>query len=91
MNERSYMAAEQALVDLLKKTRKKRDYFRGRLIKAADLPLPKQHMVTAAYENVDRYDVDILELEGELEMLREEFGVEEDSEQEEESFGEEEN
>lgn len=92
MNEKSYYVVERALYDLLKKTKRKRDYFRGRLIKAEDLPLPKQHMVMAAYNNVDRLNIDIYEIEGELEMLREEFESDSTEENEEgEPVGEEKN
>jgi len=90
MNEKSFVVVERALVDLLKKTQKKRDYFRGRLIKSEDLRLPKQHMIAAAIENVNRYDIDIYEIEGELEMIREAFGMEENTDQEVEWSGEEE-
>ena len=83
MNEKSYEAIEKALMDLLKKTQREQDYFRGRLIKAESLILPKQHMVSAAIDKVNRYTVEINEIEGELEMLREEMGIEEDSVQEE--------
>jgi len=88
MNEKSYEAIEKALMDLLKKTQREQDYFRGRLIKAESLILPKQHMVSAAIDKVNRYTVEINEIEGELEMIREEMGVEEDSDQEEELGGE---
>ncbi len=90
MNERSFAVVERALIDLLKKTKRESDYFRGRLIKAEALPLPNQHMIEAAIEKVNRYAVEISELEGELEMIREELGMEEDATQEEESVGEEE-
>ena len=75
MNEKSFEVVERALVDLLKKTQNQRDYFRGRLIKAEQLHAPKQHMVSAAVDKVNRYEIEITELEGELEMLREEFGM----------------
>jgi hypothetical protein len=78
MNERTIAAAERALIDFLKKTRRERDYFRGRLIKADNLPAPDQHMISAAMSKVDWYAVQIHELEGELEMLREELGLTED-------------
>ena len=78
MNQKSYEVVERALTDLLKKTRREQDYFRGRLIKAESLVLPKQHMIDAAIDKVNRYDVEISEIEGELEMLREEFGTEKD-------------
>ena len=88
MNRKSYAVVERALTDLLKKTQRERDYFRGRLIKAESLVLPKQHMIEAAMEKVTRYAVEISEIEGELEMLREEFGMAEDTTQEEEPGGE---
>ena len=88
MNEKSFAVVERALTDLLKKTQRERDYFRGRLIKAESLVLPKQHMIEAAMEKVTRYAVEISEIEGELEMLREEFGMAEDTTQEEEPGGE---
>ena len=82
MNEKSFALVERALIDLLKKTRNQRDYFRGRLIKAEQLHAPKQHMVSAAVDKVNRYDIEITEIEGELEMLREEFGMGENTDQE---------
>jgi hypothetical protein len=78
MNERTIAAAERALVNFLKKTRRERDYFSGRLIAADNLPAPNQHMISAAMSKVDWYAVEINELEGELEMLREELGLKED-------------
>ncbi len=82
MNQRSYEVVERALTDLLKKTQREQDFFRGRLIQAESLVLPKQHMIEAAMEKVTRYEVEISEIEGELEMLRDEFGMEEDVDQE---------
>ncbi len=82
MNEKSFEVVERALIDLLKKTQNQRDYFRGRLIKAEQLHAPKQHMVSAAVDKVNRYDIEITEIEGELEMLREEFGMGENTDQE---------
>ena len=84
MDEKSFVVVERALTDLLKKTKRERDYFRGRLIKAADLPLPKQHMISAAVDKINRYEVEITEIEGELEMIREELGMEENTDQKEE-------
>ena len=84
MNERTIAMAERALIDFLSKSRREHDYFRGRLIKAEDLPAPNQHMVSAAIGKINWYVVEIDELEGELEMLREEleqFGIEEDIDQ----------
>jgi hypothetical protein len=92
MNERTIAAAEQALVDFLNKARRDRDYFKGRLIKAEDLPKPNQHMIAAAMNKLSWYAVEINELEGELEMLREELeqlGAEADIDPEEEQGGEE--
>lgn len=86
MNERTIAMAERALIDFLKKSRRERDYFRGRLIQAENLPAPDQHMVSAAASKLDWYKVVISDLEGELEMLREELGIEEDTDQQEESI-----
>ncbi len=88
MNEKSFAVVERALTDLLKKTQRESDYFRGRLIQAESLILPKQHMIDAAIDKVNWYVVEISEIEGELEMLREEFGMVEDSIQEEGLRGE---
>jgi len=87
MNERTIAAAEAALINFLKKTRRERDYFKGRLIRADNLPAPDQQMVSAAIGKVNWYAVEISELEGELEILREELGLkkDEDSDQWEES------
>jgi len=73
MNERTIAAAERALVDFLKKTQSERDYFRGRLIQAENIPVPDQHMVTAAVNKLNWYLVEVNEIEGELEILREEL------------------
>ena len=89
MNERTIAMAERALIDFLNKSRREHDYFRGRLIQADNLPAPNQHMVSAAIGKINWYLVEIDELEGELEMLREEleqFGMEEDIDQR-ESWG----
>ncbi len=93
MNERTIAIAERALVDFIKKSRRERDYFRGRLIKADNLPAPNQHMISAAMSKLEWYKVELMELEGELEMLREELGItdtDQNTDQEEEPGGEEE-
>ena len=77
MNERSIALAEMALIDFLTKNRSEYDYFRGRLTEAEGLHAPDQHMVSAAIRKVNWYEVRITDLEGELQMLREEFGIEE--------------
>lgn len=90
MNERTIEAAERALSDFLKKTRRERDYFRGRLIQAENIPAPDQHMVTAAINKLNWYLVEVNEIEGELEMLREELEAlkaEQDTDQRENSGG----
>ena len=74
MNERTIAIAERALIDFIRKSQRERDYFKGRLIKADDLPAPNQHMVSAAMRKLEWYKVELMELEGELEMLREELG-----------------
>lgn len=89
MNERTIAIAERALIDFIRKSQRERDYFRGRLIKADDLPAPNQHMVSAAMRKLEWYKVELMELEGELEMLQEELGII-DTDQGEESVGEEE-
>ena len=89
MNQRTIAMAERALMDFIKKSRRERDYFKGRLIKADNLPAPNQHMISAAMSKLEWYKVELMELEGELEMLREELGIT-DTDQEEESGGEEE-
>jgi len=89
MNERTIAIAERALVDFIRKSQRESDYFKGRLVKADDLPAPNQHMVSAAMRKLEWYKVELMELEGELEMLREELGLT-DADQEEESGDEEE-
>ena len=92
MNERTIAAAERALIDFLNKARRERDYFRGRLIKAEDLLAPKQQMISAAVDKLNWYAVEINDLEGELDMLREELeqiGAQENTEEEEELGGQE--
>lgn len=88
MNEKSYEVIERALMALLRKTQREQDYFRDRLIKAESLILPKQHMISAAMDKVTKYTVEISEIEGELEMIWEEMGLEENLAQEEELGGE---
>jgi hypothetical protein len=83
MNERSIAVAERVLIDFLNKTRRERDYFRGRLIRADNIPAPDQHMISAAISKLNWYAVQLNELEGELEMLREELGIENTDEREE--------
>jgi hypothetical protein len=86
MNERTIEAAEKALADFLNRTRRKRDYFRGRLIQAENLPAPDQHIVSAAINKLNWYVVEIDNLKGELEMIREEMealGTEQNTDQEE--------
>jgi hypothetical protein len=78
LSERTIATAERALADFLKKSRGERDYFRGRLIKADNLPAPNQHMISAAIAKLNWYAVEISELEGELEMIREELESKED-------------
>lgn len=90
MHERTIAAAERALEDFIKKKRKERDYFQGRLIRAANLPKPDQQMVSAALNKVNWYTVELHELEGELELLREELGIIKDNDQKEVPNGEEE-
>ena len=79
MNERTIAMAEKALMDFIKKNQRDYDYFRGRLIQADNLPAPDQHMVSAAANKIDWYKVELMELEGELEMLREELGITEEN------------
>lgn len=88
MNEKSYEVIERALMALLRKAQREQDYFRGRLIKAESLILPKQHMISAAMDKVTKYTVEISEIEGELEMIWEEMGLEENLAQAEELGGE---
>ena len=81
MNQRTIEIAERALIDFLKRNRGERDYFRGRLIRADNLPAPDQHMVSAAIRKVNWYAIEISEIEGELDMLREALGIEENTDQ----------
>jgi len=73
MHERTIAAAERALADFLNRSRREHDYFRGRLIQADNIAVPDQHMIMAAINKLNWYVVEIDELEGELEMLREEL------------------
>jgi hypothetical protein len=95
MNQKTIEAAEKALMDFIRKNQRDYKYFKGRLSQADNLPAPNQHMVSAAVRKVDWYKVQLSELEGELEMLREELGLAEntpqaDTDQKEEQGGEEE-
>lgn len=73
MHERTIAVAEIALADFLNRSRREHDYFRGRLIQADNIAAPDQHMIIAAINKLNWYVVEIDELEGELEMLREEL------------------
>ena len=90
MNQRTIEMAEEALMDFIRKSSRERDYFKGRLIQADNLPAPKQHMVSAAARKLNWYKIELSYLEGDLEILREELGLQETADQEEMQFGEEE-
>jgi hypothetical protein len=83
MNEKTIASAEKALMDFIKKTKKERDYYKGRLARAERLLRPDQQMVSAAAAKVNWYKAQIEGLEGELEMLREELGITEKTQDEE--------
>ncbi|MBM3211724.1 hypothetical protein FJZ33_05875 [Candidatus Poribacteria bacterium] len=75
MNEKTIASAEKALKDFIKKNKKEHDYYKGRLIRADKLAHPDQHMVSAAIAKVNWYKTQVNELEGQLDLLREELGI----------------
>jgi hypothetical protein len=78
MNEKSFAAAENALIGLLKRNLKELDYHRGRLVKAKTLPKAKQQIVSASIKKVNWHKVQIHDINGELEILREQYMKETD-------------
>jgi len=85
MNEKSIEAAEKALMDLIKRNQSEFSHFRGRIIRANSLLRPDQQMVSSAIRKVNWYKAEISDLEGELDILRDEkkegqLGEEENSE-----------
>ena len=78
MNEKSFAVAENALIELLKRNFKGLDYHRGRLTKAKTLPKAKQQIVSASIKKVNWHKVQIYELDGELEILRDQLAKETD-------------
>ncbi len=83
MNQKTIASAERALMDFIKRSKREQDYYRGRLIKADMLPAPDQHLVSAAVNKLNWYKAQIDELEGELDLLREELGITKETTEEE--------
>lgn len=87
MNKKTLAIAEDALVDFMKKNVHEYKIYKGRLIKSKNIPKPDQHMVTAALKKVNWYKVELYELEGELDILRDELHKVEDSDNTEDQNG----
>ena len=87
MNKKTLAIAEEALLDFMKKNIQEFRYYRGRIIKSETMSKPNQQMVSAAEKKVNWYKVELYDLEGELEMLREELDQAEESDNSEEQDG----
>jgi len=79
MNKKTLAVAEEALLDFMKKNFQEFNIYRGRIIKSKTIRKPNQQMLSAAVQKVNWYKVELHELEGELEILREELDQAEES------------
>ena len=79
MYKKTLMVAEEALIEFMKKNFQEFNAYRGRIIKSTNITKPDQQMVSAAVKKINWYKVELHELEGELDMLREELAKTEDS------------
>lgn len=87
MNKKTLAIAEEALLDFMKKNIQEFKYYRGRIIKSETIAKPNQHMLSAAEKKVNWYKVELYDLEGELEILRDELDQVEESDSLEEQDG----
>jgi len=87
MNKKTLAIAEEALLDFMKKNIQEFKYYRGRIIKSETIAKPDQRMLSAAEKKVSWYKVELYDLEGELEMLREKLDQVEESDNLEEQDG----
>ncbi len=76
MNEKTFAVAENALNEFLRKNLQELSYYRGRIIKSKTVKKVNQQMVSAAMRKINWHKVQIHELEGELDLLRDEFATE---------------
>jgi len=76
MNEKSFTAAENALTEFLRKNLQELSYYRGRIIKSKTIKKADQQMVSAAVKKIHWHKIQVYEIEGELDLLREELTTE---------------
>jgi hypothetical protein len=91
MNEKTFAAAENALNEFLRKNLQELNYYNGRMIKSKTVKKVDQQMVSAAVRKINWHKVQIHELEGEMEMLREQLSTEDNTDNLEDQNGKKEN
>ena len=91
MNEKTLAAAENALNEFLRKNLQELSYYNGRMIKSKTVKKVDQQMVSAAVRKINWHKIQIHELEGEIEMLREQLSTEDNTDNLEDQNGKKEN
>ena len=91
MNEKTFAAAENALNEFLRKNLQELNYYNGRMIKSKIVKKVDQQMVSAAVGKINWHKIQIHELEGEIEMLREQLSTEDNTDNLEDQNGKKEN
>ncbi|MDQ1317319.1 MAG: hypothetical protein QG641_503 [Candidatus Poribacteria bacterium] len=91
MNEKTFAAAENALNEFLRKNLQELNYYNGRMIKSKTVKKVDQQMVSAAVRKINWHKIQIHELEGEIEMLREQLSIEDNTDNLEDQNGKKEN
>ena len=91
MNEKTFAAAENALSEFLRKNLQELNYYNGRMIKSKTVKKVDQQMVSAAVRKINWHKIQIHELEGEMEMLKEQLSTEDNSDNLEDQNGKKEN
>ena len=91
MNEKTFAAAENALNEFLRKNLQELNYYNGRMIKSKIVKKVDQQMVSAAVGKINWHKIQIYELEGEMEMLREQLSIEDNTDNLEDQNGKKEN
>lgn len=91
MNEKTFAAAENALNEFLRKNLQELNYYNGRMIKSKTVKKVDQQMVSAAVRKINWHKIQIHELEGEMEMLREQLSIEDNTDNLEDQDGKKEN
>jgi len=91
MNEKTFAAAENALNEFLRKNLQELNYYNGRMIKSKTVKKVDQQMVSAAVGKINWHKIQIYELEGEMEMLREQLSIEDNTDNLEDQNGKKEN